>query len=152
MGLDAEMGKSRSDKQKVALLKRRNQGLKNTVSNDPGFSCQGVVGEFVGYYLRCEVFAQKLQDYYLNDISCEKEDKIYTNTLKKSLEHFSMHFSDSHLKAIFKGGKGKRGEKSARQLRNGYLHQLSSADRTEICDKATDYNTYMEKFLELRIK
>lgn len=49
----------RYDKQESALNMRRNNGLNDAASKDPGFSCQGKVGEFIGLYLRCELFATK---------------------------------------------------------------------------------------------
>lgn len=133
------------------MTTRRNLGLDSVSKNDPGFSCQGAVGEFIGLYLRCEVFATKLQQYYQTDKQ-PSQTKLNTQSLSKSLAHFNLHFNTEDLLLIYKGGSGKRGSKSARQLRNGYLHELSSADKVEIEQKHSEYMKLMKRFLELRLK
>lgn len=147
------MGKksNKSENQKNALIKRRNVGLSEAESNNPGFSCQGVVGEFIGYYLRCEVFATKLQHYYQSDKDYKKIG-LNTKSLTEALSYFQMHFDNEILIKLFQGGAGKRGTKSARQLRNGYLHQLSKSDRDEIECNGMWAISQMKKWLSLRIK
>jgi len=141
----------RTEKQASALTQRRNDGLNNAAIKDPGFSCQGKVGEFVSLYLRCELFATRLQHYYQSD-KRHKEAGLNTDSLSKSLEHFGLHFENEKLLFIFQGGAGKRGKKSARQLRNGYLHQLSDADKSEIIEKHSTLTIEMRRFLKKRIK
>ena len=141
----------RSSKQNLALIIRRNSGLETAAQNDPGFSCQGKVGEFIGFYLRCEVFATKLQHYYQTDKQPQKS-KLNTQSLTKALEHFNLYFKSESLLYVFKGGSGKRGSKSARQLRNGYLHELSSADKNEIIQQHSEYVKLMKSFLKLRLQ
>ena len=58
---------NRTEKQQAALISRRNAGLDDAASKNPGFSCQGRVGEFVSLYLRCELFSTRLQHYYQSD-------------------------------------------------------------------------------------
>ena len=141
----------RSNKQKSALNQRRNTGLDDAASKDPGFSCQGKVGEFISLYLRCELFATKLQHYYQTDRQYKK-GSLNTDMLSKALEHFGIPLDKDKLLSIFKGGEGKRGSKSARQLRNGYLHQLSEPDKLEIIDKHSTLVKEMKRFLKKRIK
>ena len=141
----------KSIKQRDALSKRRNKGLEDSVSKAPGFSCQGNVGGFIDMYLCCEVFATKIQHYYQTDSNLKKT-KLNIDYLRKSLQHFNLHFDEQCLSEIFRGGEGKRSCKSARQLRNGYLHQLSEADKNEILDKHRNLSASMKKFLTLRIK
>lgn len=45
---------------------------------------------------------------------------------------------------IFKGDRGLRGQKSCRQLRNGYLHSLSNDDKLEIETRYTELEDYMK--------
>ena len=141
----------RTDKQESALTKRRNNGLNDDSTKDPGFSCQGKVGEFIGLYLRCELFATRMQHYYQTDKQYNK-CKLNNVSLEKALEHFGIHVEKHKLLSLFKGAEGKRGKKSARQLRNGYLHQLSEADRLEIIDKHSLLTTEMKRILKKRIK
>lgn len=72
--------------------------------------------------------------------------------LSKAFEYFDIPFNQDGLLFIFKGGEGKRGNKSARQLRNGYLHQLSESDRLEIIDKHPVFAEKMNRLLKKRVK
>ena len=138
-------------KQVSALNLRRNRGLSDAQNCDPGFGCQGLVGQFIGYYLRCEVFATKLQNFYQTDKGYKKTG-LKTTEFEGAIIHFNMHYEHEKIIKLFQGGKGKRGTKSARQLRNGYMHQLSSADRKEIEDNGESLIDEMRKLLNLRIK
>jgi len=140
----------RTKKQQSELTKRRNTGLDDAASKDPGFSCQGHIGKFIGLYLRCELFATHLQHYYQTDKQYKKT-RLNTNNLKQALEHFGLYIEKDRLLLLFQGGKGKRGKKSARQLRNGYLHRLSEADRAEIIDKHSTLVVEMKRLLKMRI-
>ena len=142
--------KSRTEKQQSALTIRRNAGLDDAASKDPGFSCQGQVGEFIGYYLRCDLFATRLQQYYQVDKQYKKTG-LNTKTLRESCEHFRLHFPVENILNLFQGGEGKRGRKSAKQLRNGYLHELSEANRNEIANQAEELIVAMNRWLKLRI-
>lgn len=141
----------RTEKEELALNQRRNAGLEGSVAKNPGFSCQGKVGNFISLYLMCDLFATKIQHYYQTDKQYKKTT-LNTNSLKKALSHFGIHFDDNKLLILFTGGGGKRGKKSARQLRNGYLHQLSEADKLEIINKNELLTKEMKRFLTLRIK
>lgn len=141
----------KTKKQISALNLRRNQGLSQVENSDPGFGCQGIIGQFVGYYLRCEVFATKLQHFYQSDRGF-KQTGLNTKDFKCALEHFDMHLEEEKVTKIFQGGTGKRGTKSARQLRNGYLHQLSRSDKTEIEAQGSWFVSEMKKLLRQRIK
>lgn len=142
----------KTGKEALALAQRRNQGLEDAASRDPGFSCQGMVGEFIGLYLRCELFGTRLQHYYQTDRQHAKTTLLKTDTLQNALIHFSMSADTEKLILLFQGGNGKRGNKSARQLRNGYLHQLSDSDRQEIIDKQSVFIPEMKAFLRKRIR
>lgn len=133
------------------MIVRRNKGLANADATDPGFSCQGVVGEFVSVYLRAELLALKLQHYYQTDMQ-NKQTSLNITALRRAIKHFNLHFSEEKILLIFRGGKGKRGNKSAKQLRNGYLHRLSEADKKEIVCNGKSLIKEMAKLLKLRIK
>jgi hypothetical protein len=128
---------------------KRLKALGGVALLDPKFHCAGVVGEFISLYLQTEVMAKKIQNYYRTDKNKADLDKIQIQVLKASLKHFSLPFNDSDVSLIFKGGEGLVGKKSARQLRNGYLHSLSPSDKNEIIHKAQQYVAIMEKFLLL---
>jgi hypothetical protein len=142
---------SKSIKQKKALANARNKELDSVRNLDPNFSCQGDVGTFIGLYLQSEVFAKKLQRYYRTDTNKSGEDKLNIAALKAALNHFELAFDNSDLPELFKGGTGKKNEKSARQLRNGYLHSLSSSDKQEIQKKASKFNSKLQEFLNIKV-
>ncbi len=140
-----------SEKKREYYNTLRNKELKAVYMLDPGFSCEGLVGEFFGLYFRSEVYAKKLQHYYRVDTSKSGKDELNIKTLKAALKHFKLIMSETDLKCLFRGGTGKRGSKSARQLRNGYLHDLSPEDRKEIMLKAQVLIPKMEKFLSMKL-
>lgn len=143
--------KKKTEKQLDALNVLRNRELKAVHALDPGFSCQGVVGEFIGAYIQAEVFAKKLQKYYRTDVKNSGNDELQINTLKAALKHFNLTVPEADLSNLFSGGLGKRGSKSARQLRNGYLHALSSEDKKEIISKAKSFIPELQRFINNEI-
>ena len=142
----------KSDKQLEALRVARNKELKAVQDLDPGFTCQGLVGKFIGVYIQSEVFAKKLQVYYRTDTNKSGKDELQISVLKAALKHFNLTFSESELPSLFAGGPGKRGSKSARQLRNGYLHALSPEDKKEILSKAKTVIQKLQKFINNEIQ
>lgn len=125
----------------------RNRELKAVNALDPGFSCQGLVGEFISLYIQSEIFAKKLQYYYRTDMKKTGKDELNISTLKAALKHFNLNTPDSDISDLFRGGLRKRGQKSARQLRNCYLHTLSVDDKKEIISKSTFFISKLKKFI-----
>jgi hypothetical protein len=144
--------KKKTEKQLDALRDTRNKELKAVHALDPGFSCQGLVGRFIGIYIQSEVFAKKIQHYYRTDTNKSGKDELQINVLKAALKHFNLSFPDSDVSSLFKGGAGKRGSKTARQLGNGYLHALSPDDKKEITSKAESYISKLQKFISNEIE
>lgn len=143
--------KIRSNKQQSALALRRNASLEDAASREIGFSCQGRIGEFIDSYLRCDLFATRLQNFYQRD-KVYKKTGLNTQVLSDAFQYFGLRFSKENILLLFQGGEGKRDKKSARQLRNGYLHELSEHDRVEILRKGGELNAKMNRFLQLRIE
>lgn len=141
----------KTDKQLDAIRKTRNKELYAIHSLDPGFSCQGLVGKFIGVYMQSEVFARKLQRYYYSDTNKNGGDELNIHTLKAALKHFHLDISESDIAVLFRGGSGVRGSKSARQLRNGYLHSLSDEDKNEIISKAHTFLPKLQNFIGYEI-
>ena len=142
----------KTEKQINAIRDSRNKELKAVQALDPGFSCQGLVGKFIGIYIQSEVFAKKLQHYYRTDTNKSGKDELKINVLKAALKHFNLSFPENDIEILFKGGAGKRGSKSARQLRNGYLHTLSPDDKKEILSKAKSFIPKLKKFISNEIE
>lgn len=130
--------------------KSRNRSLDEIERRDPGFGCEGKVGEFVSAYLRAEVFATRVIDFYRADRNL-KGKGLQVDVLESATEHFGMAVGRQTIRVLFSGGEGKRGAKSARQLRNGYLHTLSAEDRREILASATSLTSRLNSFMRSRI-
>lgn len=139
------------DKSKTKLkVDRRNKSLKEIAERDPGFGCEGAVGRFVSAYLLAEVFAMRLIEFYRSDRKLDGK-KLQVDVLISAVRHFEMSMEESIVKELFTGGEGKRGFKTARQLRNGYLHTLSHEDRKEIIDSAESTIFKLNQFIKERI-
>ena len=105
--------------------------LQKIVAMQPGFNKKGKVGAFFDLWLICEVLAKKHIMYH-KKLQNPPTTWRYTE-LTAALDSFMISFDKEKVKPAFEGGnKGKRGRKTARQLRNGYIHTLSSNDRKEI--------------------
>ncbi len=141
----------KSDKQKQAIAQSRNKELSAVANLDPQFYCQGDIGTFISLYLQAEVFAKKIQRYYRTDTNKNGKDELNIKVLKAAISHFSLSFKHNDVDSLFKGGSGTQNNKSARQLRNGYLHSLSANDKKEITSKSAVFNSKLKAFLALRV-
>jgi len=125
----------------------RNKQFKKISNLNP--KCEGLVSEFIGTYIKAEIFAKKIQKYYKND---KKEKNINISTLKNALNHFNIS-TNIDIDKLFKSGKPKRGEeKSARELRNGYIHSLSDNYINEIESNANFFIDELKAFMEIKLK
>jgi len=131
-----------------AVRNQRNGFLKDILKLSPNFRKHGDVGLFIDHYLMCEVKAKKLINYYTDKKFTPKGSGYNWTTIYASLKHFNIiTLSKLEIEKAFKGAEGKRGNKSARQLRNGYLHSLSQSDKSEIIASGRELNIIMVKFL-----
>jgi hypothetical protein len=113
------------------LTEHQCKALREIIGSEPGFKVQGIIGEFMDLWLVCEVLVKKLIMYHtgLNELPFSWQ---YTQ-IAPALKHFGISYQEDNIKPVFSGDKkAKRGEKSARTLRNGYIHTLSRSDRSEI--------------------
>lgn len=116
---------------KTDLSDKQLKELKEITNHAPGFNKQGKVGSFFDLWLVCEVLAKKYIMYHKQDTELPV-NWSYTQ-LTAALKNFSVPYVDVNVEPTFKSGhKGKRGSKTARQLRNSFIHSLSVNDRKEI--------------------
>jgi hypothetical protein len=113
----------------------------------PGLSCQGQIGNFLDQYLVAESLLRQVITYYAKDTGAKVSEKLRTEQIIAALIHFDISVAKNDIIDTFQGGTGKRGIKSARQLRNGYLHDLDPEDRNEIESKATLISTLISRVL-----
>ena len=142
-----------SGNKKIMILSQKRKALLIDIArNQPGLSCQGILGLFLERYFASEAIALKIQSYYQSDTGKSNYDKIQITQLNAALTYFSIDFQASHAKAAFHGGPGKQGSKSARQLRNGYVHSLNSTDRVEIEGNSKHLISLMDSFIQVSIE
>jgi len=139
----------RTTAQNADIARKRHSELCKTLNLSSGFSCQGVVGQFVDRYILCEIIGKKIQKYYQHDLQKPTKPELNLTVLKAALKHFKCDFDGTLLADILRGGGGKKGEKSARQLRNGYLHSLNPEDKVEIEQNFDVLIKKIEEFLEV---
>jgi len=78
---------------------------------------------------------RRLISYYATDTTRKAAENLQTAQIAAAMNHFNLTAKKSDVIDSFQGGPGKRGFKSARQLRNGFLHDLNPDDREEILSK-----------------
>ena len=124
---------------------KQKKEIKKILNRTPGFSKQGQLGEFFDKYLLCEALARKIIEYKKG-----KSDKFETlnyTSIESALKFYKYNSYIDIIVKIFKSGDGKRGEKTPRQLRNGYFHNLSEEDRKEIETRSNDMISLMNDFI-----
>lgn len=126
---------------------QRNGALVEITQRAPGFSCQGSLGMFLDHYFVAEVLARKIMSFYQDDTGKTHSDKMQIQQLNAAISHFNFALSEKDIRTLFLGGEGQRDTKSARQLRNGYVHSLSSADRREIEKNASTLISLLNNFI-----
>jgi hypothetical protein len=125
----------------------RKRILSEISQRTPGFCCQGKLGMFLDCYFVAEVLARKNISFYQDDIGKTHSKNWSISQLNATISHFGLVFSKNDIRTLFLGGEGLRGIKTARQLRNGYLHSLSFEDRSEIESNASALITLLERFI-----
>ena len=115
-----------------------------------GLECAGSIGIFIEKYIRCEALATKMISYYTEDSRKPRPKVLQINQIKATFKYYDIeHLEPLEIEKLFSGGEGHRGSKSARQLRNGYLHSLSPNDRKEIEDNISSLIVLMDQFISL---
>lgn len=142
------MSSKKSTNQHLALNAQRHAAISEIFKRKAGFTCQGIIGSFIDDYLLCEVLAKKLQSYYRTETGKRGKDELRIDVLKAAIKHFDLRYEEEQLKLVFQGGGGKSGQKSARQLRNGYIHELNQSDKAEIEARHTELMAAIYTFLE----
>jgi hypothetical protein len=134
------------------LSTQRRKTLYGIISSSPDFACEGPLGDFVGKYLVCEALAQKLVGYYKEDkkISRAPNQPLSWIEIDAAAKNFSIGLSESQIEETFKAGRRrKRGERTPRQLRNGYFHTLSPKDAQEIIGRSKELLTLMDSWISV---
>lgn len=134
-------------KKKEELTGPQKKELKKILRLNPNFSAQGKLGEFFDSYLLCEATARKLIHYKTG----KDNITLYIQSIDSALKRFfPNNFVSIPVNKIFASSlKTNRNNKTCRQLRNAYIHNLSKEDRAEIENRITSLNEDMKKWLSL---
>lgn len=147
------MSRSSTDK----ILPQRASALKEVFDAKPDLTSESDsdLAAFLSAYFLCEVLANKLIEYFETDNpptnvkSKKKKSQFKTldvGKIKRALIHFSLDLPCDDTDTVFKSGKGKVGKRTARQLRNEYIHSLSLSARKEIAERAPELLGLMSRF------
>lgn len=79
---------------------------------------------------------------------------VTVKTLTEAFKYYKIvpdQMDENVVKWVFAGGSGIPGQKSVRQLRNGYFHSLAESDKNEILNQADSLFQILEELLEVRL-
>ena len=108
--------------------------------------------QFLEKFTLCEICCKAiLKEYKKNNktFSSEKNLKLDMREIPAALKFAGYSIEEEILRLIFAGSGNytKRGCKSAKQLRNGIVHNLSESDIEEVCKRYTCLCATMDSFL-----
>ena len=157
------------------MMIERTKALQCVLHAKPSLTTDIALFDFLSTYILCEALASKIIEYWATDlppksvrpgklVACsecgaEIERAVSRNkssgngfktldvgNLKKALIHFEINLPAESTDSIYKSGKGIVKQRTARQLRNGYAHSLSSSAKEEINERSRELLDVMEKF------
>ncbi len=93
-----------------------------------------VITRFLKLYIDCEATALKLLRFYHKDRYRRERQATHLNVreIASAAEFFEIAAGRDLIYLLFRGGEGRRHEKTPRQLRNAYVHGKRRADCEEI--------------------
>lgn len=132
------------------LSNREKKEIKKMFKKEPGFFKQGNLGLFFDKFLLIEALMRKLINYYKTQNNKKINDTQYQITEIKAVFRKLGTISkyEKNIDIIFPGGSGTRDNKSARQLRNGYIHSLSDKDKNEILMNCDSFINQINKLIQ----
>lgn len=154
-----------SDSSIGQIQHQRMKALRSVLLAKPSLLTDVALFDFLSTYFLCEALANRLIEYWEADLppksvkpphavtcsTCGAEIKCSTSkkrrsgsgfnaldvgNLKKALRHFAINCSIESTEAIFRSGNGIVGQRTVRQLRNGYAHSLSIGAKDEIVSRS----------------
>ena len=105
--------------------------------------------KFMEKYMLCEAACREILYAYNKDRKRMKKEDIQLNmqTIPSVMNKAGYQFDKELLTAIF-GSSNKRGEKSAKKLRNGIAHSFCVEDMDEAFNRRVQLHQEMDKFLK----
>jgi len=106
--------------------------------------------DFVEKFILCEIaYKTLLREYKISRNERYTEEKLTINMKQISsvLRFFSIQIESNILSHIFSSKEKRRGQKSAKLLRNGIVHSLDAGDMLEVFRRQNELQSYMNSFL-----
>jgi len=135
-------------------MKKRNPGqrakaIKDLLATEHNLTKNPLIVEFLETYIDCEITAHKIVRFYKRDKYNKTDSSVilHVRNIINAAAHFNLSISSADVRALFAGGKGKRGVKTPRQLRNGYLHAKAAQDALELERRADTLFRIMRTWL-----
>ena len=143
--------KKLSDEQKIRNKIRQNViSKRNFLDKD---SNRAIKDQFVEKFVLCEIALKSVLSNYYKTQGKEKEiDNIEMglSSIKAALKLAHYDIKDENLEKLFKARR-KRGERSARDLRNGIIHNLTIPDLQEVTNRKDELFKLLDDFTSLLI-
>lgn len=137
--------------------KRRNRVIHNVTSKKNYLDKEDhryIKDAFLEKYILCEIPIKAALTYYYAQNGEQKEvesiEMAYT-TIKAALKKSGYAPDDDCLRKMFKANE-KRGEKSARDLRNGIVHDLNIHDLMELINRKDELFGLLDSYYEFLIQ
>jgi len=136
-------------KQLVQLLGHPPKGLrKNTVES------------FLLQYVFLEALLRLVGRYYRQRSTAQKkvangDGSLNVVVVNRSLKHFGVRVDQQRIDVLLSPGKTKRGQKTARVLRNGLVHRWDAKDASEVIQLFDELTTGMKAVVDaiaMRVK
>ncbi len=130
-------------------IRRTVESKKNYLDKPGRETYRQIIGAFLEKFVLCEAGTKKaLSSYYQkNGNPKEIEDiNMPLTDIKKALEDAGFDINSMPVDGMFKKNNN-RGAKSARDLRNAIVHDLSSEDIGELVDRWSDIEATLDSYL-----
>lgn len=109
--------------------------------------------QFLDEFVLCEIACKAVVSMYRKNnktFTSEKDLKLDMKEIPAAIKYAGYNIDNDVLNVIFAGSGNyrKRGTKSAKQLRNAIIHNLSEPDVLEMCNRYEYLHNMMNTFLD----
>lgn len=108
--------------------------------------------QFLEKFMVCETLCKRIQEAYYTSTGKPKEMrdiKLNLTDIKAAMKYAGYVIPDKAMLSDIFSCEKKRGNKSAKELRNGIVHSLQVEDINEVFDRRLFLTTRMDEYLQL---
>ncbi|HBC3969270.1 TPA: hypothetical protein KD873_004310 [Vibrio parahaemolyticus] len=136
-----------------SFSKTQKKNLKQLLDTLPRYELASGSEAFLLGYIAFESVSRMVWNYYRSVKANKKINETHAPlplpTIKSAFKAYNIKVSDVVLDTILNSEKKKRGEKSARNLRNGLVHQWKYEDRKEVLDREHELIAKLSEVIEV---